>query len=472
MEYVRYPFLPVMEIKMFKLWKKMICMTAVATVMCSLVACGNEKENNSNSDKEIATTQQVTTQQATTEEETVVITVLTDKEHLVNTKFAEYKRTFEKEYDNVEVRFEAVKNYEKELEKRLKEENYGDVLLIPDFVENTQLAEYFEPLGTVEELGEDYNAQYLQERAVDDVVYGLPRYVNVQGVAYNEVVWAKAGVIELPQTPEEFMMALRKIRNTQPEVIPYYTGYKNGTWLEEWQSHAWGSVTGNGEYCNNGIVTEQNPFSEGTSNYIVHEMLYNIVKNGLCEPYVENHYYKPFEVLLNRGNIGCMMLGSDYLQELQTADVNPDDISLMPFPYNIDGQQYATVEVDYCYAVNKNSPNKEVAKEWIEYMLKKSGYAKSEGAVSIKKKDSLPDILSNFEGVELVLNHSATEENEGKYEELNALSGIDLEEDQEKRRLIRSAIGESEESFEDIMENWNERWKSALRGVRYETKEE
>jgi len=77
--------------------------------------------------------------------------------------------------------------------------------------------------------------------------------------------------------------------------------------------------------------------------------------------------------------------------------------------------------------------------------------------------------LSNFEDVEFVINHAATAENVGKYEELNELSGIYLDREVEKNRLVLSALGKSEESFEDIMNDWNLRWRAALQGIRYAT---
>lgn len=457
--------------KMKKLWKKIIGMTMVATMMSAMVACGTNEENNQNVNIDDNAQVEATTEVPTTEEEeaTVVITVLTDKTQLVDTKFAEYKAKFEAEQEKVEIQFEAILNYEEEVAKRLKSGNYGDVLLIPDSVANEELVQYFEPFGTVEELSESYKDVFLQERTVDGMVYGLPRYANVQGIAYNEVVLANAGVIELPKTPGEFLSVLKKIENTQPEVIPYYTGYGNGEWLWKWQTHAWGSVSGNPNYRNNEMIKEEEPFAEGTPNYVVHKLLYDIVKNGFCETYVEGENWKPIYRMLNRGDIGCMVLGSEYLHDLQVAGVNPDDISFMPFPYMIEDKQYASVELDYCYAVNKNSANKEVAKAWVEYMLKDSGFAKSEGAISIKKKGTLPDVLANFEGIELVVNQTATVENVGKYDELNALSCIYLDRDTEKNRLILSALGESNESFEDIMNDWNLRWKAALQGICYAT---
>lgn len=448
--------------------KKIICVAMAAVMILSLVACGNGKDNNGNSDKQDTVTTEMTTEELTTEEEeTVVITVLTDKAHLVSTKFAEYKSTFEKDNEGVEIQFEAVEDYEEEMAKRLQSGDYGDVVLIPDSISNDQLEKYFEPLGTLEELSEKYEEKYIQGRAVDGMVYGLPRYASVYGVAYNEVVFANAGVVELPVTPDEFIAVLEKIESTQPGIAPYYTGYKNGEWLWQWQMNVWGSVAADMNYRNSGMVGEQEPFAEGTPNYVVHKLLYDIVEKGLCETYIEDKYKKPFHRFLNRGSFGCMMLSSDHLYELQTADVNPDDISFMPFPYNVDGKQYAGIEMDYSYAINKNSPNKEAAKAWIQYMLNKSGYAKSEGAISIKKNADLPDVLMNFQDVEFVVMEDATASSTDKYEELNTLSGIELDNDTEKNRLIKSAIGESEETFEDIMTDWNLRWKAALQGIRY-----
>lgn len=443
----------------------------VAILALGMVACGNDGENNNNSDKENTPVEEqvATTEEATTEEaDKMVLTVLTTDTHLVDTKYQEYKTTFEETHEDVEIRFEAIVNYDREVMKRLENGTAADVVLIPENLETSQLSQYFEPLGTVEELSDSYKEAYLYGKAVDGVVYGLPRYMNVYGVAYNEIVMAKAGTTTLPTTPEEFLGMLRRVHNTQPGVIPYYTGYGNGEWLYLWQNNVWGAVAADADYRNNGIVTEADPFTETKPNYVVHELLYDVVSFELCEKFNDGKSKKQQFRLLNRGEIGCMMLSSEYLYELQNADVNPDDVSFMPFPYSVDGQQYATVEADYSYAINVNSANKELAKEWIAYLLKKSDFAKSEGAISIKKSDALPDVLKNFEQVQFIVINAATEENAGKYDELNQLSGIYLDQDTEKERIIQSARGKTEESFEDIMSDWNTRWKNAMNGIEYE----
>lgn len=448
---------------MKKFWKKGISSLMTGVMIFSLAACGARQE-----------TQQTPTQQETTavstetsvkeesDEITGTITVFTDRADMVKTKLAEYKLEFEAKYPGTEVIFQSFNNYETDVSTRIVEGNYGDVLFIPNSVSNTKLQEYFEPLGTIEELSEKYNEQYLQERQQEGIIYGLPQYVTPQGIVYNKKVFAAAGIIELPKTPEEFLQALQKIQKNLPETIPYYTGGEMYTIISGWQQHAWGSVSGNADYHYNGIVSEQAPFSNGTSNYIVHKLLYDIVDKGLCEAEEDGINWKMAETLLNRGEIGCMLVEWNRIAEIQQADTNPDDIGYMPFPYNIDGMQYATTTIAYCYAVNKNSENKAAAKAWIEYMLKNSDYAVSEGAVSIRKKDSLPKLLQNFADVELVVDSVAAPENEGKFDNLNRQSGIFIDENEEKRRIIEAARTKDGESFDEIMEDWNQRWKEAL----------
>lgn len=444
-------------------WKKGISSLVIGVMIFSLAACGAGQE-----------TQQTPTQQETTAASTETsvkeesdeiagtITVLTDRPDMVKTKFAEYKLEFEAKYPGTEVVFQSFNDYESAVAARMIEGDYGDVLLIPNAVSNAKLQEYFEPLGTLEELSGKYNEKYLQARQQEGVIYGLPQYATPQGIVYNKKVFAEAGIVELPKTPEEFLQALQKIQKNLPEIIPYYTGGEMYSILSSWQQHAWGSVSGDADYHYNGIVSEQAPFSSGTSNYIVHKLLYDIVNKGLCEKEEDGINWKMAETLLNRGEIACMLVDWDRIAEIQQADTNPDDIGYMPFPYNIDGVQYATTTIAYCYAVNVNSENKATAKAWIEYMLKSSDYAVSEGAVSIRKKDSLPKLLQNFEDVELVVDSVAAPGKEGKFDALNKQSGIFMDENEEKRRIVEAAKSKDAESFDEIMQDWNRRWKEAL----------
>ena len=454
---------------MRRFFKKVVSLSLVAAMGATLVACGGgedtattEATTAAETDGDVDTDAETGDDAAASEEITGEITVLTNRTDLVDTKFAEYKAAFEAKYPGTTVNFEPITDYEGDVAIRMQTTEYGDVLLIPNSVKSTDFATYFEPLGTVDELSSKYSEQFLYAKQSEGNVYGLAQYANAQGVVYNKKVFETAGITELPKTPEEFIECLKTIKEKCPDVIPYYTNYKDGWTLTQWQDHAWGSVTGDAEYHNNGMVNEENPFSEGTSNYIVHKLMYDVVKEGLCEEDPTTTDWESSKGMINRGEIACMVLGSWAVSQCQAADANSGDIGYMPFPVTVDGKQYATAGADYCYAINKNSENKATARAWIDYILDESGYAQSEGCISIKKDDPLPDTLADFSNVELVVDAAATSENEGKFDKLSEESDINLYADTQKKRIVEAAMGSTNESFDDIMNDWNTWWAEAL----------
>lgn len=441
--------------------KKIISLLGLVMLGASLSACGNEEQTQ----QAPSQGQNVAMSESGEESDEIATTLIvyTDRLDMVKTKFAEYKAIFEQENPGTEIIFKAFSDYEMAVTERLNEGDYGDVVLIPHRVSSDQLEQYFEPLGTVEELSETYHEKYLQEAQRDGVVYGLAQYAMPQGIAYNKKVFEKAGIIELPQTPEAFLIALQQIRIYEPEVIPLYTGQRRPQGLAWWQQQVWGSVSGNPDYHYGQMLTDQTPFSEGKPNYIAHKLLYDIVEKGLCEQERDSLNWKDVRTMLNNAEIGCLPVEWSEIAALQSASTNPDDIGYMPFPYNIDGVQYATTTMEYCYAINKNSENKATAQAWIEYMLKSSGYAKSEGAISIRIKDTLPNLLVNFENAELVVDNYFNTNAVENYIRVQKLSGILRDDGTDKKQIIEAARQE-EIDFDDVMEDWNERWQNALQG--------
>ncbi|MDF2806211.1 MAG: transporter substrate-binding protein, partial [Cellulosimicrobium sp.] len=133
------------------------------------------------------------------------ITVLTNRTDIVDTVLQDYVTEFQKTYPDVDVEFEAVTDYEGDVSIRLNSGDYGDVLLIPNTVDADQLSTFFEPLGTVDELGEEY--RFIHDKAYEGQVYGLATFGTAMGYVLNKPVWEKAGITEPPATPEEFLDA-------------------------------------------------------------------------------------------------------------------------------------------------------------------------------------------------------------------------------------------------------------------------
>ena len=177
------------------------------------------------------------------------ITVLTWRTDLVEDgTFDTYVEEFKAKYPDVtDVKVEGLTDYEGEVKTRMNTDNYGDVLAIPGSVTPDQLGDFFEPLGTQEEIGADY--RWINDKSFEGQSYGIPVVGNVQGFVYNKRVWEEAGITEFPDTPEAFLEALQAIKDNGVEIAPLYTNYKDGWPLSQWDGWL-GAVTADPDWKN------------------------------------------------------------------------------------------------------------------------------------------------------------------------------------------------------------------------------
>ena len=391
------------------------------------------------------------------------ITYLTNRTDLdTDGTYAALIAKFNEEYPDVTVEVQSITDYAGELATRMQTTEYGDVLMIPDAVPSTAFLKYFEPFGTVEELSDKYQEGYLYSKWYDGQVYGLAYMCTVQGIVYNKAVFEEAGITELPKTPDEFLDCLQKIKDNT-DAIPYYTNANSGWTLDQWEDHAFGTVTGNANYKNNELPNDKAAFDEGSSHYVIAKLVYDIVSQGLCESDPTTCDWEASKLMLNNGEIGCMVLGSWALSQMKEAGDHPDDVGYMPFPYSIDGQQYATSGTDYCYAINKNTKNMAAAKAFVQFMVDESGLATAQGGISLLKDDPMPDGLEAFSDVTFVVDKPASDENIGKYDEVQQESGITLYDNgQRLNGVVDIARGVSTQTFEDYMKDLAAKWAAAI----------
>ncbi|MGF7143321.1 ABC-type glycerol-3-phosphate transport system substrate-binding protein [Anaerotaenia torta] len=387
------------------------------------------------------------------------LTVFTNRTDLIDTVFQDYIKEFNKLYPNVKIEYEAMTNYEEDVTIRLTTENWGDICMIPKTVALANLGDFFVPFGTVEELSPVYN--FVTEKASGGKVYGLPWACTAQGVVYNKKVFEAAGVTQIPKTPEEFLAAMQKIKDNT-NAIPYYTNYAAGWPLSAWEDYCFGGATGDENYRNNVLPREKEPFSSGTPHYTVYKLMYDLANKGLIEDDPTTTDWEACKGMLGRGEIGAMALGSWSVVQMQDQSTNRDDIGYMPFPITVDGKQYATAAADYCFGINVNSTEEEIlaSKAYINWLTSKSGFAASQGSISVIKADPLPATLQDFVNgnVKLIASAPATAENEGLFDKINDRSEVGLTSNEQKARIIEAAIGVTKESFDDIMKDWNEKW--------------
>ncbi len=425
----------------------LIVLFAVLTILMAFTGCAKDETVEINS--------------AEQEGESAIkgnITVLTNRTDIVDTVFEDYAKKFNEKYPHVKISFESFTDYPGEVKIRMNTKDYGDVLLIPNDVPLQDLPDFFEPLGSVAELSEKY--LFVDEKAYNQVVYGIPVTINTHGILYNKRVFADAGITELPKTPQEYIDAMRKIKENT-DAIPYYTNYAAGWTMDQWEEHKT-AVAGTPDYVNS-LPHIDDPFSSGRPHYIVYRLMYDLVKEGLVEKDPMTTDWESSKIGLAKGEIASMVLGSWSIVQVQEKAENPEDIGYMPFPYNIDGKRYASSGGDYKIAVSKNSENKRAARAWLDWFLSESNFALDQGGISPVIGHEYPSTLKAFKesGVEFIKNNPPPAGEEGLVDAIDQEGEIGFMVPDFKRRIIEAALGNRDETFDDIMEDLNSRWKEA-----------
>lgn len=391
------------------------------------------------------------------------ITVLTNRTDLVDTVFADYKADFEAKYPDVNVTFEAITDYEGEVATRMSTADYGDVLLIPNSVPPADLPDFFEPLGTPEELSETYRFT-TAEQVYEGQVYGLAITGNAQGYVYNKAVWEDAGIAEAPTSPEEFLDALRAI-SEKTDAIPLYTNYADGWPLTQFEGFR-GTITGDPEAANN-LAHLDAPWGEGEEHFVIDSLLFSAAEEGLIEPDPTTTNWEQSKADLAAGKIGSMFLGSWAIVQMQEAAGGEDVIGYRPFPHQVDGTFYSTIGGDYKNGINVNSKNKAAARAWVTWFADESGYATDQGGIAPRLDGETPTTLSEFDelGVEYVELAPAPEGEEGLVNEIDNQSEIGLWSPDYRRRIVDAARGASGETKVQVFDDLNGRWAEARASV-------
>lgn len=392
----------------------------------------------------------------------ITLTILTQKTDFVNTKFKEYADTYKKDHPNVELKFEAYTDYDAQTQTRMTSNEYGDVLMIPNTLPISERPNYFESLGSEKDLANKY---YGLDGVGDEFggkIYGIPSDMNVSGMVYNKKVFKDAGITELPKTPDELLSDMQKIKDKLPEVTPYYTNYKDGWPLVQWEPDTL-SVFGKNTYTNQEMVNTDSPFSPGTPHYIVYKLMYDLANKKLIEKDPTTTDWEQSKTLMAQGKIGAMELGSFAIAQIQAQASNAEDIGYMPFPYQVNGKTYSNLSADYPIAVNKNSKHVTEAKEFLTWFVEKSGYAQDCGTVPTLKGAEMPKSLQAFKdlGVEYLMPASAKEGQAGWNDKIDKAAEVGLWQPDFRRRIVEAAIGNSKETYDQIMNDLNSKWKTA-----------
>ena len=457
--------------------KKISSLALVAAMTLSMVACGDSAESTTSTEAGAAES----TGDETLSYANIVLgesyTDITTTIHVFNQitdmaedsypgkNWASYIADFNQMYPNITVEVETDTNYSDDALLRLQSGDWGDIMMIPA-VDKVDLDAYFLPFGTLEEMNSEI--RFANTWVYDDMVYGVPSTGNAQGIVYNKRVFEEAGVTEVPTSPDEFIAALEAVKAYDSSIIPLYTNYADGWPMEQWDGQIAGTTTGDSTYMNQKLLHTQDPFKDygdGTHPYALYKVLYDAVANGLTEDDYTTTSWEDSKGMINRGEIGSMVLGSWAYSQMVAADEHGEDIGYMPFPITVGGKQYASSGADYSFGINASSDetNQAAAMVFVKWMTEKSGFAFNEGGIPIAADDNnYPAAYAMFSNVTFVADESAIAGEEDLLNNLNSDSGLMISAGgKEKVQQLIEHAANGDMTFDEVMAEWNAEWSEA-----------
>jgi len=405
---------------------------------------------------------------STTSKKDVILTVLTNRTDIVGIDFKKFGDDY-KAKTGVTIKWEGITDYDGDVKVRLNSKNYGDVLLIPNGIANSDLPQFFEPLGkNTDSKLKDYN--YTNDKAIKNsdgsfTTYGLSYGMGADGVIYNKAAFKKAGITKFPTTLTGLYAAAAKLKAAG--VVPLATNFKDKWPLQEWDSMAV-PISGDGSYYNT-LYKETAPFSADKPNGKALSVLYKFVNSGWVEPDLTTTNWEQSKTDLATGKVGMMLLGTWSIPQIQLSATNKDDIGFAPVPVDDTGVLKSAVAPDYRMAVSKNSVNKKEAQDFL-FAFINSDYADKNGFLPMKKNVvSTNPVIKDFlaSGVKLLYiapgpvgNESDKKDKIANKAAIDFYGGLYIQN-------VAIAAKQGQAQFNKVLQDLNSKWATAKQGLKY-----
>lgn len=278
---------------------------------------------------------------------------------------------------------------------RLTGGQYEDVILVPSTLLNSELSNYFAPLGDATEMAEKYYyGDYMQ---YDGQSYGIPIGVVYEGILYNKTALDTYCDGVVPKTLDELYTCLAQLKENG--ITGFYTNAGSVWTMRYWDNLAI-TMSEDNDYANK-IVTTQEPWAEGTALREADDILAEIVRNGYVEAdVVTADQWDSSLTALGGGEAAFMFTGTWALSQAQEhaedLGLSADSIGFAPFPYkndvSADNKLRMRVAQDLFMGVNKNSENLELAKEFCAYFCENISLSLGMNEILIDGGENQPDL--------------------------------------------------------------------------------
>ncbi len=352
--------------------KKMRLSFIVMLILVMLAACnGNgeqevsENSSNGNDEQEVSENSSNDNGEGESTEQ-ITLKIFQFKTVLVE-PFEKLKEEFNSEHPNINLEIESVTgtNYETRLRAKLAGDEMLDIFMNEGF---TDLENWMEQ---IEDLSDQPWVDSIIDVArdpmeVDGKLYGMPVGLEGIGYGYNKDMFEEAGISEVPTTIDELRDAGEKLQaagmngfiNNYNTFFPLSMHLLNNAVAKQENPDAFIEALNNGEasFADNEIMQDWTELMDltvkyGNGNGLTTE--HTLARTKL----IEEEY-----ALMQTGNWNDSVI----------VDVNPDlNVGLMPMPINNDSalNDNIFVGVPMNWVVYKDSPNKDAAKEFLNWLV-------------------------------------------------------------------------------------------------------
>jgi raffinose/stachyose/melibiose transport system substrate-binding protein len=270
---------------------------------------------------------------------------------------------FNQHHPNIEVQFKPTKNteYNTVLNTELSTGGGPDIIHLRPYAAGQVLADagYLVPLTDLPGIEKFSETTLRAATGSDGVVYGVPTVFSSTQIFYNKKIFADLN-LQVPATWDELIATAETLK--QNGIIPFSFGSKEGWLLSLTHGMLGPAVYGGSDFVQN-VVT-------GQTNFQSEAFVASIQSQLDLVPYFPDNYVglgmDDMRNLFVTEQAGMFVMGDWEIAVMK--GMNPDlDMDAFPVPWP-DGTQTVTTWVDGSFAVNANSPNKEAALTFLEFM--------------------------------------------------------------------------------------------------------
>ena len=377
---------------------------------------------------------------------------------LISDKLDEYKNEFERLHPDISVKNECIgDNYETICSYRLNAGNAGDVMVVPSSMNISYYKDYYEPLGTLDEFSKKY--RFVDVKSIDNMVYTIPTDISISGgIMYNVEVLKKAGISEIPQNCDEFINAMRAIKN-KVNLVPLYINSSENEQLKAWNSIVY-TESGDPNY-NEKFAQSNYLFKEDNSYYDVYKLLYTCINEKLVEDDYLTSKWNEGLSLFKSGEVGAVVVDYDEYLNVKNQCENQDSIIYVPF-LSKQNSKCLYIDIVNGLAINIESKYKEEARMWLDFLLNDTDFFSEAGdSGMLYNNDDLDSIKRiNSDGIEVVYPKEKNQDVLGIFEKRDNDSALGMTNGTFTANLINNAVFE-DKSYDDFCDEWNKAWEKS-----------